>query len=116
MKIDGYEFPDVNMDGNGIARYYSLTNPWMDVIAVVPDRHTKRAKDIMGRAMSAWWDKDKGQSYGDVIDDALLGEYIPHHLIFHDPNDETDEYEAAWEKYIDGLYAATQHRMPASEF
>ena len=116
MKIDGYEFPDVSMNGMGIARYYSVTNPWIDVLAIVFPKNAVRATEIMDNAMDAWWDDDKGQCYGDVIGDALDVAGIPHHLIFHDSDDESQEYEDAWDKYTDGLYAAMQGRQPTSEF
>lgn len=102
--IDGYEFPKVDVKGKGIARWYSTQNPWMDAIFLVDPKNVDEANKLANSAMDSWWDDDEGLGYGDAIELALKDAGIDFKSVYHDSDDESDEYEEAWEKYLDTLY------------
>lgn len=105
---DAYDFyfPKINVKGKEIIRYYSLTNLWMDVIIVVDLQYAEKAKMALSEAIEKYWESDDLDAfcYGDFIDMQFKEDGIPYLVVYHDPNDETLQYEEAWNLFIKTLY------------
>lgn len=104
-----YEFPKIDMYDKRICRYFSVTNPWIDVVVIVNNDDAVRTNEIILEAMEKYWSYDY-ECYGDSIELYLDDANIQHQSVYHDANDESDEYEAAWERYIDYLYAEQKRK------
>lgn len=98
-----YDFPDLNAVGKGIVRYFSITNPWMDFVVIVEKDEKEYVRQIIYEAMDEYWASDF-EAYGDVVERNLTEANISFQIAYHNPQDESDEYEDAWERYLDSLY------------
>lgn len=106
-----YSFPTINAVGKSIVRHYSITNPWIDFVVIVEPCDVNDAEIAIDAAMDEFWDGDF-ETYGDAVEHRLRNAGIKYEIVYHDPYDESDEYEVAWEDYLDGLY--TQNETPVS--
>ena len=101
-----YVFPSIMSEGTSIVRYYSDINQWIDFVVVFNNAMYSRTsiEQIVDHAMDSYWDegsKDYYQPYGDVVKKALVDHGVERFLIvFHDTDNESDEYEDAWEEFI----------------
>lgn len=103
MSKTEYNFPKIDMTGKTIVRQFSFVNPWIDMIVVVNEADSKKAKNVISDAMDAYWNYEF-ECYGDAIEAYLEEAGILHQSVYHDADDDTQEYEDAWEEYIDSLY------------
>lgn len=81
-------------------RWFSITNPWMDFIVQVPDKYEDDAITTILDAMDEYWEDGEYECYGDVVECSLDEMGIPHNVSYHDPDDESDEYEDKWEAHV----------------
>lgn len=101
-----YNFPIINAVGKSIVRRFSIMNPWIDFVVVVEPDDVAETEITLDTAMDEYWESDF-EAYGDVVERHLGIAGIKYEIVYHDPYDESDEYEMAWETYLDSLYAQT---------
>lgn len=109
LNIDRYAFPQIDMDGKSMCRYFSETNPWIDVVVIVNNADAVRTNEIILEAMEKYWNCVY-ECYGDSIEACIEDADIHHQSVYHDANDESGEYELAWERYIAYLYAEQKNK------
>lgn len=83
-------------------RRYSVTNPWIDFVVLVPREYALTAMTAIDEAMGAFWDEEY-ECYGDSVEAALIGLHIPYVIVYHDSEDTSDAYEEMWERTIGTL-------------
>ena len=89
----------ISCDGMYGFRHFSITNPWLDFVVLSPRSNAKIIRRLIHEAMDAYWEYEY-ECYGDAVEDMLVRYNIPYFIIYHDSDDESEEYEAAWEKLI----------------
>ena len=102
-----YTFPTVSSVGKSIVRYFSIINPWIDFIVIVNPNSARRAESTLDTAMNEYWESDF-EAYGDIVEHYLRNANIQYEIVYHDPYDESDDYEKAWEAYLDSLYTQAE--------
>ncbi len=94
--------PFFTSSGFSAVRYYSIMNPWLDFI-VVFDEKKYQPQTIAGHIMSAmneYWESDD-LCYGDLLEIRFKeNNVIDYMIIYHDDDDESPEYENAWESWL----------------
>ena len=95
---------DIGISTNNMAaiRWFSDSNSWMDFFVFVPMEFKEKAAEIIPMAMHEYWDSDD-DCYGDLVEWYLSKENIPFFVIYHSCDDETDEYEDAWDSLVSGI-------------
>lgn len=80
-------------------RHFSMMNPWIDFVVLVPESFKSVARTAILGAMESYWDFEY-ECYGDAVEDLLFQNGIPFVIFYHDSEDLSDEYEEAWELAI----------------
>lgn len=89
-------FPSIYVGGYVGMRYAGIDNGWIDFVVLVPKGCEDADKVI--KAMDAFWDEEY-ECYGDAIEEAFPNDII----LFHDSDDESEEYEEKWEEMLSGI-------------
>ena len=80
-------------------RWFSDTNKWIDFVVSTPEVFKDEATTAVHDAMDAYWD-DEFECYGDAVKCFMRDAAIPYVGIYHDADDESDEYEKKWEALL----------------
>jgi len=98
-------WPIIQNDGFVALRHYSETNPWIDFVIFVNKVDQEEASEQIKLAMGAYWDCEF-ETYGDALDYFLND--ISHITIFHDSEDESQEYENMWFQLLEDIGEITE--------
>lgn len=88
-------FPSIYANTH-VGMRYSGDNGWIDFVVIVPKgcEDAEKVDDIMG---DFWNDPEcEGLCYGDMIEEAFPEAII----LFRDDNDDSEEYDKAWEDML----------------
>lgn len=95
-------FPYISVGGHTALRLASESNPWIDFVVFVPTGTEKEASKKMWRAMDRFYtasEDDYFELYSEYVDD----EFPNSICLYHDSEDESEEYEEAWEEMLNGF-------------
>ena len=91
----------MELRGMKAIRYFSVTNEWIDCVAVVPEEFHDAAAEVIRKAVAMFWN-DEYEAYGDAIENELALADIPFDIRYIAWDNEEDKPmdEAAWEAWI----------------
>lgn len=78
-------------------RYYSTMNAWIDFVVYAPETAIQHVTKAIRKAMNAYWEGEY-DCYGDALENALKNTTA--FIVYHDADNEDDEYERAWEAML----------------
>lgn len=91
-------FPNISTQGLVGIRYFSDINPWIDFVVFVKQEAVGITASEIAEAMDEFWlSTDNSECYGDIVERKISSNYL---IIFHDDEDESWEYEEAWENMV----------------
>lgn len=83
-------------------RYWSDSNQWLDFVIIVNRADAARVAKIVNESMNEYWD-GFWDVYGDAVERGLRDAGIKYAAIYHDSENESDEYEKAWEGMLSSI-------------
>lgn len=91
--------PDIKLeDDMAFIRYCSFLNTWLDFVVITTKDNIEGATAVVDEAMNEYWNSDN-DCYGDLVEQYLDDASIPATVLYHDSDDESEEYENAWEEF-----------------
>lgn len=91
-------FPSISTKGLVGIRYFSDINPWIDFVVFVKKEAVRTTAREIAEAMDEFWlGIDNCECYGDIVERNISSNCL---IIFHDDEDESWEYEEAWENMV----------------
>lgn len=94
----------MELRGMKAIRWFSVMNPFIDFVVVVPAEFHDEAVEVIRKAMDMFWE-DEYEAYGDAVENELALADVPFEIRYIPWDDKADEAvdEAAWEKWIDEI-------------
>lgn len=95
-------WPGVLYEGLSGVRYFSIMNPWIDFVVVFDEDVYPKEKvsAAVNAGMDEYWNRDS-EAYGDEVWRALTEAGIRKFaILFHDTENESEEYENEWDFWI----------------
>lgn len=99
-----FNWPGFSCVGLSGVRYFSIMNPWIDFVVLFDDSQytSGTISGAIHDSMALFWEGDTYECYGDALYDNMRNEWGVQHfmILFHDSENESEEYEEAWEKWL----------------
>lgn len=81
-------------------RYASDLNDWIDFVVLVPTPSQGDESERIIKAMDAFWNREQPDTYSEYIEEAFPDSII----LYHDSEDDSEEYEKKWNETLDSIY------------